>query len=102
MDKQNILDGISKRLALVLDQKGLSFREAGRLAGGGPSYISGIINEGKDPQVSYMITFCENTNTNLAWLLYGVETSKENEKILKALQDQPHKRDAILALLAGT
>lgn len=100
MDNKELLDSMRQRLAAKLEEKNIPMRTAGVNAGLGMSYVSGILKEGKDPQVTKLAKLCDANGISLTWVLYGIDITPESEKLLKLFESEPEKRDSILALLS--
>ena len=91
--------GWRDRLQAALDKKGKSAREISLKAGKGPGYLHSILKEGKDPTVESMGAVCDALEVSVAWILLGVDMSRETEEILQAIEGYPARRDAVLQLL---
>lgn len=89
-----------QRLEAALTERGESMRSASLKAGVGANYIHGILKENKEPTVDRMIAICKTLNVSLSYILTGAKVSRETEGILRALEESPETRDAILALLS--
>lgn len=88
-----------KRLKQTLDEKGLSMRAASIGAGMGEAYLSNVITNGRDPQVTSLIAMCEYLDISLPWLLYGYDVPPQAEEIFQLLAQNPERTKAVLSLL---
>tara|TARA_B100000683_G_scaffold227203_1_gene226545 strand:- start:476 stop:790 length:315 start_codon:yes stop_codon:yes gene_type:complete len=91
--------GWRERLSAAIETTGRSRRSISLAAGLGPSYISGILNEGKDPTIDNLIAICQQINVGLSQIVYGIEVSAEAEEILSLLEAYPEARAGILQIL---
>lgn len=87
------------RLQAAIEKSGRTPREISLKAGKGPGYLHSILKEGKDPTVNSIAAVCDTLNISVAWILLGVEMSRETEEIMKAIEGYPARRDAVLQLL---
>lgn len=93
-------DGLwRQRLAAALEQKGMSKRRASLDSGNGPGYVHGILNEGKDPTIDKLTSLCETLGVSATYILYGIDVTPEDEKILTPLKDNPDAREGIISIL---
>lgn len=94
-----IPDEMRNRLQEALDNKRMSMRAASLEAGLSETALHGIVKLGRDPGVSNLVKVCDVLDVTLGWIMYGQDLTPENAEVLQLLQDNPSKRDAILALL---
>lgn len=88
------------RLAAAIKQSGKSMRAVSLGAGYGPGYVHSILKDNKDPTIDHLIDVCGQLGISLSYLIYGVDVSGENERILHLLQDAPPlRRKGILQIL---
>jgi len=74
-------------------------RSVSLAAGAGPSYVSSILREGKDPGISQLLAVCEASGANAAYIIFGLSSKPEDARLLELMTRNPEARDAILALL---
>lgn len=87
------------RLQTAIDESGYSLREVSLKAGKGPGYMFSILKEGKDPTVNSMAAVCDALNVSAAWILLGVEMSRQTEEIVKRLGESEEDQALMLKLL---
>lgn len=93
------IDAMRSRISTALAEKNISKRQASLDAGLGPGYLHSILDEGKEPTVTKLAQVCNSIGVSLAYVLYGAEISPEVEQLISLIDENPQKRDAILALL---
>ena len=91
---------IQKRLAESLEKSGISMRAASRAAGLGNGYVHSMLKSDIEPSIKKLSHVCEKNNINLAYVLLGIDASKETLALIDLCEKSPDKRDAILKLLA--
>lgn len=91
--------GWRSRLIEAVETSPKSMRAVSLAAGRGPGYLHSVIRDGKDPSVDHLASVCSELGVSLPYILFGMDISPETEEIVRALQDNPSKRKAILALL---
>lgn len=74
-------------------------REVSLAAGAGAGYLHSILKEGKDPGIERLSAICDQIGVSLPYILYGINITPEDEKIVAAAQRSPQLRAAVLALL---
>lgn len=99
MNTETYLEGVRERLAQAIEDSGMSARAICLKAEVGTSYISGVLNEGKDPALSKLASVCEAMGVSFNYIVNGVDLSPESEKILQLLDQHPSRRDGILSIL---
>jgi transcriptional regulator with XRE-family HTH domain len=99
MEKTFDIEAMRQRISAVLTEKNISKRQASLAAGLGPGYVHSIIAEGKEPTVTNLAQVCNAIGVSLAYVMYGAEISPQVEKLISLIDQNPQKRDAILALL---
>ena len=88
-----------KRLVEAIEAKGSSLRSVSLAAGKGPGYIHSLLAEGKDPSITNLLMVCDAAAISGAYVLFGLEADTETQELIRKMQSQPGKRDAILKLL---
>ena len=94
-------DAMRERLRLGLEAKGLSMRSVSLKSGNGAGYVQSIIKNGKEPTVTNLASICDAAGLSLTYVLYGVNITPETEALIARLEDNPDKRDMIIALLSS-
>jgi transcriptional regulator with XRE-family HTH domain len=87
------------RLRSALEEKGLSMRQVSIKAECGPGYVHSVLEEGKEPTVTKLAQICNAADLSMSFILYGVKLSPETERLISLFEENPEKRDGILALL---
>ena len=96
-------DGWRERLQYALDSQGKSMRAVSIEAGYGESYLSGILNEGKDPSVERLARVCAVLNVSLSSILFGINETPGQQEISYLLQRAPEQiQKSVLDLLRAT
>ena len=89
-----------QRLAKALVASGKSKRGASLEAGLGPSYLSGILEEGKQPKLSKVGQLCEVLGISLDYLVYGPDGDEHLPQILEIWkQMSPEEQQGLLRFL---
>lgn len=89
------------RLAEALASSGKSKRAVSLESGNGPGYMHSILSEGKEPTVQNLIDVCNAIGVSPVYILHGFEASPDEAELLRLIQNNPSKRDAIISLLAS-
>lgn len=92
-------NAMRERLSALLEQKGLSMREASRRGGTTAGYLHSVIKDGAEPTVQKLASICEANGFSLAYVLFGFEISPETERLMTLMEKEPQARDGILSLL---
>lgn len=92
-------DSWRERLEAAAAEDNRSFREISLAAGLSHGYLHGILRDNKEPTLDRFSKICKELNKSTAFILLGANISAETEEIIKALEDHPDKRAAILSLL---
>lgn len=96
-------DGWRERLQYALDSQKRSMRAVSIEAGCGEAYLSGILNEGKDPSIERLVRVCNVLNVSLGAILFGIEETPGQQEFLRLLQYAPDPvRKSILDILRAT
>lgn len=95
------LGAMRKRLAAHIEQTGMSLRAVSLKSGHGPGYVHSILNDGKQPGVESLAKVCDACGASLPYIMYGYDIPADLEPFLRLLQENPQKRQHLLALLAG-
>lgn len=90
------------RLQAAIDRDGRSFRDISISAGLSHGYLHGVLSDGKEPTLDRFMKVCAELGVSATYILLGVNVSAETEEIVRALEANPGKRAAILALLGGS
>ena len=90
---------IRNRLTEALNDSDRSMRSVSMGAGCGPSYLSGILTEGKDPSVGRLAAICKELDVSLYYIISGIEISTETEEFMYLLDSRSKSRDALRHLL---
>lgn len=94
--------GWKARLAQGIKDKGLSQREVSLSAGKGPGYVNSLLKEDKDPTIDNLVAVCQAAGLSLAWVLLGLDMSRETEElILEIERSGPDRRKGLLQFLRG-
>lgn len=88
-----------ERLSNAVTDSDKSKRAISLESGNGPGYVHSILNEGKEPTIDNLLAVCETLDVSAIYILYGLEVSTEEQELLRAVRDNPDKRNAILSLL---
>ncbi len=91
-----------QRLERAIENDGRSMREISLAAGLSHGYIHGIMKDNKEPTLDRFQKICEELNVSAAYIMMGVNISRNTEKIIEALASDKSREDAILALLASS
>lgn len=87
------------RLAEVIAASGKSNRQITLSAGLGPGYLTGVFKEAKEPALDSFFALCDAIPADPVWILFGIDANEDDLAIVRALQADPEKRGAILALI---
>lgn len=87
------------RLEARIAQDGRTMRDVSLSAGLSAGYVHGILKDGKDPTIDRLSAVARALNVSLAYVLVGVNISPEAEEIVRVLEEDPVRRDAVLSLL---
>ena len=99
MDTAFDFNAMRDRLRAGLEAKGLSMRSVSLKSGNAAGYVQGIIKDGKEPTITNLAAVCDAAGLSLTYVLYGLTVSPETEDLMRKLEDNPEKRDSIIALL---
>lgn len=89
------------RLQQQLDLSGKSMRAVSLEAKCGAGYLHDILVSGKEPTVDRLMRVADVLGVSLSWLLYGIELSGQEERLLRLYSKlSPRQRQAILDLAA--
>lgn len=88
------------RLEAAILDSGKSMRAICIEAGLGNSYLHGVLRSGKDPTIDRLMAVCEAIPADPMHILLGLDASPGDMKILRALQTNPARRNAILELIS--
>jgi lambda repressor-like predicted transcriptional regulator len=94
------ISAMRQRLKSAVADKGRSMRSVSIDAGMGPGYLSSVLKEGKEPTVVSLSKICDELDVSFSYILYGMNLSPEAEQIIVLLDENPAKREGILALLS--
>lgn len=72
------------RLNEVIEKDGRSHRAITDAIGLSPSYIHGILKEGKDPRVRNLVKLAKELNTSLNWIMFGIQMTGDVQRLLCA------------------
>lgn len=87
------------RLESSLASKGISKRAASLGGGLGPGAVHSWLTEGKDPSIESLMAVCAFAKISLSYVTHGFEISDETAAIIRLLEENPARREAILQLL---
>jgi len=87
------------RIADVIRKRGLSLRGVSLGAGLSESYLAGVINSGRDPQLHKLIKVCDFLDISVTWALYGFEVPDGADEILQLIAQNPEVATSIAQLL---
>lgn len=86
------------RLSEAVQKDGRSLRSISLACGLGHGYLHSIFNEGKDPSVARLERICAELGVSVAYILVGIDLSPETERLLNAIEGDPDRRAALLAI----
>lgn len=89
------------RLDAAIEASEGSLRTVSLKAGLSPGYVHGILRDNKEPTLDRFIRICQAAGVSATYVLLGADVSPETEEIIRALEDHPERRGAILSLLKG-
>lgn len=87
------------RLKAALKDKKRSARAVSMKAGAAEGYVSGILNDGKEPTIGMLMAVCDAVPVSPIYVLLGIDVAPEDLAILRALHENPMARDGILSIL---
>lgn len=87
------------RLKAEIERKGMTQRGVSLKAGLGAGYVNSLFNEGKDPALDHVMRLCAALDVSAAYVLFGFNVTPETERIMRAVEDSPERRAALVALL---
>lgn len=88
------------RLQDKFDASGRSMRSVSIKAGAGENYLHSILKEGKEPTIGNLSNVCRELGISVAYVLYGVDITPENERLIKLIADaDPERREIALKVL---
>ena len=87
------------RLVAEIKRKGMTQRSVSLKAGLGAGYVNSLVKEGKDPAVDHVMRICAALDVSAAYVLFGFNVTPETERIMRAVEDSPERRAALVALL---
>jgi hypothetical protein len=87
------------RLESSLADKGISKRAASLGGGLGPGAVHSWLTEGKDPSIESLMAVCAFSKISLSYVTHGFEISDDTAEVLRLLEQNPARREAILQLL---
>lgn len=90
-----------ERLLGVIKERGLSLREVSLGSGSSESYLSGVLNRGRDPQLAKLIAVCDFLGVSTTWVLYGFEIPDGADDIFQLLSEKPELTSSVASLLRG-
>ena len=92
------------RLKAAIEGAGTNMRAVSLAAGLSPSYLHGVLEEGKDPTIGRLMRVIEVLpSTSLYYILTGTELGSDEEQFLLLIQKMPaDERDAFLELIRRT
>jgi transcriptional regulator with XRE-family HTH domain len=93
--------GWRDRLAAHLKASGKSMRQVSLASGNGPGYLHSILKDGKEPTIDNLASVCDAAEVSLLFVLFGLDVSREDERILQLLRDHPGSREGILQILSA-
>ena len=87
------------RLKAAFEADGRSMNAVSLAAECAPNYLQGILAGDKEPGLARFMRLCRAMNVSPTYILTGSEVSPDTEEVMAALEKNPSKRAAILALL---
>lgn len=93
------LNAMHDRLAAAIQASGRSERDISIAAGLSHGSLNSLTKNKRDPGVETLAQICNELGVSLSYILYGVDVSPEAERLLSLIDQNPDRRDAILALL---
>lgn len=94
-------DGWRNRLDDAVKASGRSRRAISLAAGFAENYLIMVIDKGRNPSVENLVDLCSAIGVSPVWVILGHDITPEDERIVRALQDNPQLRSVILAALSG-
>lgn len=91
--------GMRARLKHAVQESGLSQNEISLRSGNSVSYVSGVLNQGRDPQMSKIAAVCEILSVSPIWLLYGFDVPDGADEIFQLVADHPDQVESVASLL---
>lgn len=74
---------VKQRLREAIEKSGRSMRAISTACGFGPSYLSGILNENKEPSYTKLMRVCEELNVTHTYIFYGADVTPAQERIAR-------------------
>jgi ribonucleoside-diphosphate reductase alpha chain len=87
------------RLQAAVEKDGRSMRDISLAAGLSHGYLHGVLKDGKEPTLERFVKICRVLDLSVSEALLGVHISPTVEALLKAVQDNPEKAEALARLL---
>lgn len=88
------------RLQEKIDATGRSMRSVSIKAGVGENYVHSILKEMKEPTIGNLSSVCRELGVSVSYILYGVDITPENERLIKLITDaDPERREIALKVL---
>lgn len=89
------------RLALALEQGGLSARGVSLKAGMASGYVHSLLKEGKEPTVDNLLRVCQAAGVSGVQVIFGYPMTQEAEELVAIWsRSSQSRRQAILQILA--
>jgi len=95
-------EGWRQRIEQRALQDGRSLRDISLAAGLSHGYPHGILRDGKEPTLDRFVKICDALGLSVSYAMLGIEVSPTVEKIIRAVQDDPARQSALLALLSDS
>jgi len=87
------------RLRAAIADSGKSMRAISLAASLSPGYVHSIMEDGKEPTIDKLLAVCDAIPVSAIRILLGVDALPDDVAILRALHENPDKRQGILAIL---
>lgn len=73
-----------ERLRTVLKKRGRSARSVSQSIGKGSGYLHSVLSsDGRKPSIENIVAICDELDTPILWLLFGVNMRKDEEELLR-------------------
>ncbi|SMP32035.1 hypothetical protein [Shimia sagamensis] len=95
------ITAIKQRLNDQIKEAGLSMRAASLASNKGPGYVQALMKTGSEPTIGAILDICKSNSLNSVFVIFGIEMSPETLRLVELMEQNPEKRDSLLALLGN-
>jgi len=95
-------DAWLSRLKAAVDKDGRTPRAISLAAGLNPNYVGELFHLGKAPTVDKLLKICETLDVSVAWVLTGLNASRQEEEMLALVSGLPEAQQEMIYGLART